>query len=372
MTPTLPHRNVPAVTPPLAPEPVLMPADPESTDVSILTIAIVLLRHRWVWICSAILFAVVFGFANYTPIQTYSSTATFTPRQRPQASAGSAILSQLGLGGGSSNSAYYLELIKSREILGPVVESTYTVRTPTGIVTGRLIDIYHVQHPNPRQARASAISILNFNAKASSQPTGMMKLSVTSPYPELSAAVATRILDELNRFNLNTRRVQASGERLFIEMQLSEAADRLREAEQELQAFTSQNRMLSAYSEGMLVYERLKRRVGMRQDLYTSLAKQLDEARIEEVRDSPVLTIIEPPEVPLGPNAPIWPTKAILGAIIGLMVGIFISFVHAYFVRHRDEETNEYEELAELKKRTADDLKHFWRPIGRILSTGRA
>ncbi len=349
-----------------------MHSGPEASDVSLISIAIVLLRHRWLIICSAILFFVIFAFSNYTPVKTYTSSTAFTPRQRSQVSAGSALLSQLGIGSSNSNGAFYLELIKSREILGPVAEATYTIRTDTGVVTGRLIDIYNIKNPDKRWQRTIAVSMLTTQVKATSQPTGMMKLTVTTPYSELSAQLATKILEELNRFNLHSRKNEASGERLFIEMQLSEADEKLRVAENELQEFVRSNRSMTMFAGSTLQLDRLKRQVSMRQDLYTSLAKQLDAARIEEVRSSPILTIVEPAEPALSPNPPIWPTKAFMGAALGVMVGILLAFVHAYFVRRREEETNEYEELEDLKRKTADDLKHFWRPLGRILSTGRA
>ncbi len=371
MTPTLPHRNVPSVSPaPLTPE-ALVYADAEKSDVSIISIAIILLRHRWLIICSAILFFTVFAFSNYTPVKTWTATTTFMPRQRSQVSAGTALLSQLGIGGGGSNSALYLELLKSREILGPVVESTFTIRTETGVRTGRLIDIYNIKNPSKRWERAIAISILNSQAKASQMPTGMMKLTVITDNPELSSMLATKIIAELNRYNLHTRKDEASAERIFIEQQLTEANDNLRQAEDALQIFMSNNRMVLPYTEKSLQLDRLKRQVLMRQDLYTALAKQYDAARTEEIRDNPVISVIEPAESPLTPNPPIWPTKAIMGAVLGAMVGVFAAFVHAYFARRRDEETDEYEQLADLKRRTADDLKHFWRPLGRILATGR-
>lgn len=348
-----------------------MYTDAESSDVSIISVAIILLRHRWLIICSAILFFTVFAFSNYAPVKTWSATTTFMPRQRAQVSAGSALLSQLGIGGGNSNSALYLELLKSREILGPVVESTYTIKTDTGVVTGRLIDIYNVKHSDKRWERAIAISILNSQAKASQMPTGMMKLTVTSNNPDLSAILATKILSELNRYNLHARKNEASAERIFIEQQLTEANENLRQAEDALQVFMSNNRMILGYTQQSLQLDRLKRQVQMRQELYTALARQYDAARTEEIRDNPVLSIVEPAEAPLTPNAPIWPTKAIMGALLGAMVGVFGAFVHAYFARRREEETDEYEQLAELKRSTLYDLKHFWRPLGRILSTGR-
>lgn len=371
MTPTVSHRDVvPGPQYPMG-EPVLLPDETADSDVSLLSIFIVLLRHRWLIICSSLLFFTVFAFGNYTPIDTYTSTVSFSQRQRSQASAGSALLSQLGLGGGGQSGGFYLELIKSREILGPVVESTFVVKTDTGVVRGRLIDVYGIKHSDKRWERALAVGTLNGQAKLTTQASGLLRLTVTTPYADLSAALAQKILDELNRYNLKTRKNEASAERLFIEAQLNEASDKLRMAENDLQNFMSSNRNMTTYSAGTLQIDRLKRQVSMRQELYTGLAKQLDAARTEEVRNNPVISIVEPAEEALSPNPPVWPAKAVMGAILGALVGIFGAFVHAYFVRRREEETDEFQQMADLKRKTVDDLKHFWRPLGRILATGR-
>ncbi|MBA2687203.1 MAG: hypothetical protein H0U64_03795 [Gemmatimonadaceae bacterium] len=372
MTPTLPNRDIPSISAhPEAPGQYAESGDVAAErEVSLISVAVVLLRHRWLIIISALLASLLFGLSGYSSRPLYTSTATFTPRARSAASAGTAILQELGLGGGS-NTAYYTDLIKSREILGPVVESRFSFRTPTGTVTESLIGIYDIKDKRPRYAKAEAIERLSSNMVSASQINGMMKLSVTSEDPALSATLASRILQQLNRFNLATRQQQATSEREFIESQVAEASQRLRNAEDQLQTFLSENRNFTQASSVAFELDRLRRAVSMRQELYTSLAKSLDEARIEEVRDSPVLTVIEPAEPALLPDRPVWPGRAIVGLFVGLLIGSLIAFVHSYFARQRENETSESEELDVLKRQTLDDLKHFWRPLGRILSTGR-
>ncbi|MBA3657269.1 MAG: hypothetical protein H0W69_07945 [Gemmatimonadaceae bacterium] len=339
-------------------------------EVSLISVAVVLLRHRWLVIFSTLIFALVMGLIAYSPTPRFTSTATFTPRARSGASAGSAILQELGLGGGG-NTAFYTDLVNSREILGPVVETKYTFKSLDRQKSGNLIELFRIDDKRPRYAKAAAIEELSDRLKAFSQTNGMMKLSVTTEYAALSPLLASRILQELNRFNLETRQQQATGERQFVEGQVAEAAQRLRAAEDQLQSFMNQNRNFTSASYLSFELDRLKRQVTMRQELYTSLAKSLDDARIEEVRDSPVLTVIEPPETPLIADRPIWPGRAAAGAFIGLLIGVAGAFMRSYFARQRENVTSESEELAQLRRQTADDLKHFWRPLGRILSTGR-
>lgn len=371
VTPTLPNRDIATSAHPEALGQYAESGDVAAErEVSLISVAVVLLRHRWLIIISALLASFLFGLSGYSSRPLYTATATFTPRARSAASAGTAILQELGLGGGS-NTAYYTDLIQSREILGPVVESRFSFRAPTGTVTQSLIGIYGIKDKRPRYAKAEAIERLSSNMVSASQINGMMKLSVTSEDPALSATLASRILQQLNRFNLANRQQQATSEREFIESQVAEASQRLRNAEDQLQTFLSENRNFTQASSVAFELDRLRRAVTMRQELYTSLAKSLDEARIEEVRDSPVLTVIEPAEPPLLPDRPEWPGRAILGLFVGFLIGSLIAFVHSYFARQRENETSESEELDALKRQTLDDLKHFWRPLGRILSTGR-
>jgi len=354
-------------------DPIIEGYQASAQDITLVSIGNILLRHRWLLASLAVVGFVIFGFNAYRPFNTYTANTLFAPRSRVQQSISSSVLSQLGIATGTSGAggAYYMEVIKSPRILGPVVQSTYSFKTDSGVVRGSLIDIYGLKGLPPRNAKALAVSMLTTQIKTVSPPGGIMKLSVTSPYAALSAQLAQRILEELNRFNLETRREQASGERQFIEMRVAEARMQLTSAENALQRFTTVNQGYQAISPLALEAERLRREVDLRQGLYEQLAKALDQARIDEVRDNPFLTIIEPAEIPLGPDASVWQRKALLGAIIGLFLGILIAFLHSYVARTRDSYSDDYAELARLKRETANDFRRPWRPIVRILATGR-
>ena len=354
-------------------DPVIEAYQASAHEVSLVSVGNVLLRHRWLLIMSMIIGYIILAFATYSPIPTYTASTTFAPRARGTQSLTSSVLSQLGIqsSGGASGGAYYMEVIHSPRILGPVAEAQYSFQTDTGVVKGRLIDIYGLGKAPPRAARAQVINILNSQMKTTSQTGGIMRVSITTPWAALSAEVAQRILDELNTFNLGARQEQASSERQFVESRVAEAKIELSRAENALQTFINENQYFEPISPLALEWDRLKREVSLRQELYTQLAKALDNARIEEVRDNPVLSVIEPAEAPLGPDGRQWPRKAILGALIGLFVGILIAFLHAYLSRTRESYSDEYAELERLKADTARDLRAPWKPLARILSTGR-
>lgn len=356
-------------------DPVVEAYEVTSQDITLVSVWNVLLRHRWLLILSMLTGFTIFGMATYVPYFTYTATTSFAPRSGGQQSLTSSVLSQLGLGGGGGGGgggAYYLEVVRSPRILGPVVESVYSYQTPTGNVTGRLIDIYGFGKMPARNGRAQAINTLSNHIKTESPPGGIMKLSITTGDPSLSAQIARRMVQEINDFNLGTRQEQASAERQFIELRTAEAKVALIDAENALQRFTNENQYFAPISPLALEYDRLKREVGLRQTLYTELAKASDQARIEAVRASPVVTVIEPAEPPLAPDSQVWRMKALLGALIGLFLGLIIAFLHAYIARTRDTYSDEYAELNRLKREAADDFRHPWKPIAKILSTGRA
>jgi uncharacterized protein involved in exopolysaccharide biosynthesis len=109
-------------------------------------------------------------------------------------------------------------------------------------------------------------------------------------------------MSEVDSFNLKSRQSQASQERRFTEQRLTQAQADKRQAEDELQAFLQRNRDFRSSPQLSFAYDRLADNVSLRQQLYTTLAQSYEQARIEEVRDTPVITIVEPPMLPARPD----------------------------------------------------------------------
>ena len=63
--------------------------------------------------------------------------------------------------------------------------------------------------------------------------------------------------------------------------------------------------------------ERLQRQVQLQQQLYTTLSQSFEQAKIEEVRDTPVITVVEPPEAPVRPD----PRGLVRNAFLTIILG---------------------------------------------------
>lgn len=299
-------------------------------DLDLAMIIGVVRRHVVLITGLALLLAiVVVVFALFQP-RSYTATASFMPQGGSSNSAAIAgLAAQLGVGVSSDatqSPQFYVELLGSRAILEPVADAPY--HTAGKMVS--LADVLHVPAGAPAQRRANVVQALRARLTADqSLKTNVIKVSGTAGDPEIALQLVSNELDALSTFNVRTRQTQATEERKFTEQRLAEAGADLHAAEDRLQSFLQSNRNYSNASELRVQGDRLERDVTLRQTLYTTLAQSLEQAKIDEVRDTPVLTIIERPELPLRPDSRGIARRAIVALFAGAMVGVLLAFVLA-------------------------------------------
>jgi uncharacterized protein involved in exopolysaccharide biosynthesis len=189
-----------------------------------------------------------------------------------------------------------------------------------------------------------------------------VKLSVTTRWPSVSLALAERLVQSVNQFNLETRKSQAAAERRFVEVQVGEAERALREAEDRLQSFLQRNRAIADSPELGFQRDRLQREVALRQQVYTSLVQSREEARIREVRDTPVITLLEGPRLPMVGEARKSVKKGLAGGIAGAMLGVLIALVVQGAAGARRASSTEAREFFQLvQEATPQLLRRAWR-----------
>jgi len=357
--------------PPVSREPVRPEATPESSDISVISILTILLRYRVLIVSLGLLAGFYAGYMSVTSPHFYTTEAQFMPQGSRGQSQISGLAQQFGItlsGGDAGQSpAFSLDLLESRTLLAAVGNRNYSMRTDSGTVTGNLIKVYHIEGKTPAIQKAKMVQTLKGALEETSAPrTGVITLKVHATTPEMSLQIARNVLDEVNLFNLNRRQAQAGAERSFVEKRLADAGVELRQAEENLQSFLTENREFRSSPTLQLEYDRLNRTVAMRQQLYNSLAQSYEQAKIEEVRDLPVITIVEPPELPIGQDPHGGIRRTIVGILVGLAIGILLAFARHLVVVHRDAESDEFTEFSELKREAIGDLTHPWRIFTRF------
>lgn len=332
-------------------------------DVSLVSLLTMLLRRRALVAWSALIVSVGYVGVALIGARTYTTGVSFFPQGKKAAGNLTALAAQFGVPVGTSDAnespAFYADLVKSRAILSTVVDSGVAVAP-----NAKPIDVasaYRVKNDNPALRRELAIQKLGDNvAVATNAKTGVVTMRVTANAPELSVAISTRLLDLISRFNLDTRRSQASAERKFTEERLAYVKKDLRSAEDQLQNFLQTNRVNTS-PQLQAQQDRIEREVRMQQDLYSGLAKSYEQAKIDEVRDTPVITVVERPEAPARPDSRGLLTKGLASLVLGILLGAILAFVLEGFAAPVGRETAEQDEFRRLGNATLRDLRRPWR-----------
>jgi uncharacterized protein involved in exopolysaccharide biosynthesis len=256
--------------------------------------------------------------------RTYTASASFIPQGRNQVSSLASLASQFGisvpLSDASRSPGFYAALLQSKNVLANVVERRYQLPAADGGASASLVDYLRGRGANADLRRQSAIEKLVRRLSVSvDQKAGLVRFEIQLRDPLVSRDVARAFIAEVDSFNLKSRQTQASSERRFSEGRLAEARAEARQADDELQAFLQRNRDFRTSPQLNFAYERLVNNVSLRQQIYTSVAQAYEQARIEEVRDTPVITVVEAPMVPARSDPPPYARSIVAGVLLALV-----------------------------------------------------
>jgi uncharacterized protein involved in exopolysaccharide biosynthesis len=345
---------------PVAVRPEPLPAPVATGGISLMGMVNVLLLHRWLLViipAMAVLVAVVPLFLKE---REYRSEAALMPQDTDVRSGVAGLAAQFGIDVGSGkagqSSAFYADFLTSSVLLGAVADAGYTHGSGPTASTVSYADLRDIRAATPQRRRELTIRSLRAHTTVrNSRETGIVRISVETPSPQVSQQVVDRMLSLVNEFNLTTRQSQAAAERQFVEARLAEVRGELQEAEGRLQEFLQQNRQFRS-PELQAEHERLQSEVMMRRQVFTSLTQAYEQARIDEVRNTPLITVIESPAVPAAPVGRGVFRAAMIGGMIGLLVAVFIAFARAAALRAHEAEIAEYERYSELRRQVIGEL----------------
>lgn len=346
---------------------------PRDDEVSILQFLSVLLKHRYAIVGWSFLAAFLVALVTVLSPRSYTASGSFVPQAvEGTGGAAAALAGQLGIslpGGGtdpSESPEFYSDLVLSREILGRVLDDTFSAaqvrRGDTVNTSGTLLDLLEIERPTESRRKESGLRWLRDQISTSvARETGVVRVSVTTPWPGVSESIGRRLLDLVNGFNRATRQTQAAAERAFLEERIVEAEDSLRAAENQLRVFLEANRGFQNSPALVFEHERLQRRVAMRQQLFTSLSLAYANARIAEVRNTPLITVVEPPARPVLPDPRRLALRGMVALMLGGMVGIGFAFTYEFLARSREEGDEGYRAFHHVWDETVGDLRRLFR-----------
>jgi uncharacterized protein involved in exopolysaccharide biosynthesis len=236
--------------------------------------------------------------------KTYRSEAKILPNASNASASsllGFASASGLGdllsgqLGGMENPILTYPEILKSRAMREHVAQSPYqrsgrptTIMTALGIRTSDRIGL------------EKAVHLLGDITEVEANPrSGVLSVSAVCRDSVLAATIVGTMLTELDRFNVEMRASHERATREFVEARLGETRRELATAEGALARFRESNIRTGNSPQLQLAQARLEREVASQSEIVSLLARQFEMARIEEKRDTPTFTVVDPAKPPV-------------------------------------------------------------------------
>jgi uncharacterized protein involved in exopolysaccharide biosynthesis len=147
--------------------------------------------------------------------------------------------------------------------------------------------------------------------------------------PGPAAQLAQRAQELLQQYIIEFKIKKTKANLDFVQQRYEETSKEYNLAQQRLAAFRDRNRSLSSAVAGT-DQEKLISQYNLISGVYTELAKQLEQARIQVKQDTPVFTIIEPVSVPTERSKPNRTMILFIWIFLGGVVGTGIIFGREY------------------------------------------
>jgi len=286
-----------------------------------------LARWRLFGVLGLVTFVVASAF-TFVVRPRFEARAAFVPDGGQSSGLPTGLLSlvgQFGLPSGSFGAAtpqFYVDLIKSRVI----IRGLLNVRLVTNTGTARVFDLMDVHEPDSALHQEMAEEKLRKRVTVSfDRVTRRVDVAVWMENPQLAQAITDSLLMLVDAFDRDVRRSRAGNRRMFVEVQSARAADSLRAAESEMQAFLERNRTIGS-PQLEFQRDRLARAISLRQEIFLALAREAEQSRVEEVDNRPVITIIDEP---VAPARRFWPLrkKFVIIACLGVLAPAWVLLV---------------------------------------------
>jgi uncharacterized protein involved in exopolysaccharide biosynthesis len=285
------------------------------------------------------------------------------------------LATQLGAASGADPSEspnFYVELIRSRELLTRLLQSNF--RDPRGASpadSARLIDILRLRGSDPQRRMEKGVKKMSKSIDGSFDIlTSMVSLNVSARWPELSSAIANRAIELVSSFNSEQRVSRVRSKRIFLETRVAKARADMDAAENRLRQFNEQNR--SWRSAPGLVFEEqhLQREMDRTADLYLTLQRQYENTLLDEVNDAARITVVD---AGVTPRKAVWPDYGILAVAVplaGLFLGFMVAGATAVYSDWRARNPRSSGYLSSTLRRVKGEIRNaFKRSSARRLNT---
>ncbi len=264
-------------------------------------------------------------------------------------------------GGGGENAQWvYPEIVKSRTLAKSVLKRKFDTEKYGPQKSLLQILTYGDEEPT--------VSIDTLEIHGANALIGMIEiesqgsfynLSVSTFEPQFAADLCAVLIEELDRHQREYKTEKVKETRLFIEGRIIDIQKELESAEENLKVFRDRNRQIGQSPALLLEQQRLTRETSVLTGVFTTLKQQLEMTKIEEVKESTLIQVLDPPIAPFHRDSPNRRLSVLLSLILGFGLAVIVAFVKEYASNSDDDEKGKLREITELIKSNIAELIPF-------------
>lgn len=298
---------------------------------------LVLSRWKWFIIAHVVVVTGIAAGVSFMLPKWYQSHTTILPPKNQNILSGlslssSSILRQLnplrGFGALSQSPDLYsyIAVLKSRPLLEQVVAKFDLVR------------VYQVRNNSVSDAVEELVSNVDFRVSEE----GTLRIDVADKDAFRSAAMADYFVQLLDEHNRDLAQREAQSNRKFLEARVNESMAELKKAEAELRQYQKEHGFAGVTEQNNPVYREYENQLR----LFENLQPLVQQARIEEERDTPTLLVLDKAVVP---ELPYRPKKRIIVLVfffISLLTSTALAFTAERLESIREARPDDYQRLA--------------------------
>ncbi len=337
---------------------------PEENPIQILAIVNTLLRRRWMiagWTFALVVAVGLYSFFIAKP--KYTANAVFLPLNPPSMSDRmSSVAGPSSMQGQdpdqNTTPEYYTALLSSQTFLTSIMKKKFNVQELGGSV--ELINYVSTQkddflesfqnegnqdqvHQQRGAAKLEKMLKITSGKSKSLTSAPLLTITVTTSEAQLSADIANALLKLFITYNQGARNLMAIESRKFVELQLKESEEFLKSAESALVQFNSRNRKIST-PELQTEKDRLVRTVKVQEEVFITLKKQLELAKIREQENQITIEVLEMATAPIKKTSPLRAQNMALAGVFGIFLFGALALVLERFknINRQDKNTAEF------------------------------
>ncbi|PWD97674.1 Wzz/FepE/Etk N-terminal domain-containing protein [Marinilabilia rubra] len=164
--------------------------------------------------------------------------------------------------------------------------------------------------------------------------TGLVSISAELGEPLLTAQVAQKTVELLQKYIIEYKTKQAAENLEFIKERYDEKKAEFEAARAAFFEFRDRNRNV-VEERTNIHYQELRDAYDVAGEVYQTLGKQLEQAEIAMKKDTPAFSIIEPVKVPIEKSAPRRSVIMVVSVFLGGFLGIALIFARMIFSKFK-------------------------------------